>query len=150
MVFGEAAAKKNGVDWEASGAAFFYTNTNEFIGLKIGTVNENGFERECISFNEIPPKVGKYKIINASSDPDDELVEANYFISTADGDVLSAIYIVNESNSNKVEITAIDTVAGTVQGTFSVKFEQNPDKHTPDYPDKVKFKNGTFDVQLVQ
>jgi hypothetical protein len=92
--------------------------------------------------------MGKYNVGAGLADLGDELVGASYYRLEADGDVLSGIYIVDEDDSNQLEIITIDTVARTVQGTFSVKFKQDPDDYNSNYPDKVEFKNGTFDVQI--
>jgi hypothetical protein len=117
----------------------------------MATVNENEFLRESITFNEIPPEIGVYKISGDVSDKGDDLIGASYFRSEDDGDVVTGAYIVDtdgDKKSNELEITAIDTVARTVQGNFKVKFRQKPDTENTDYPTKVEFKKGCFDVTI--
>ncbi len=150
MTYGKASAAKEDKDWVASGIALRHDDKpNEFIGITLGTVSEEGFRRESIVFYKIPIARGEY-MIKGNSPIYDGFVSAHYAILADDGDLLEDSYVPSENLNNHLIITEIDTISNFLRGTFNVTFELvNPDERTnPQNPERITFSNGIFEVQI--
>ncbi len=151
MIYGSAEAKKNGKDWLASSGAQHYDTIPSLFGMGMETVSEEGFPREDISFNKIPKSVGKYKVSGPYNNVFDGFVGSSYHTLEDDGDALEDTYVLNEDAiDNYLEITLIDTVANIVQGKFTVTYDiaTSGGKRNPNNPDRVKFSDGSFDIEF--
>ena len=108
------------------------------------------FVQALFSFNEVPVKTGIHEIGNVN-DLNDGLVGVSY--GTLRGDVVEDHYIMDETApDNRIEVTFVDTVEMRIEGTFTVSFDiQDPEKkRNPNNPDRVKFTNGHFNVQIIE
>lgn len=151
MTFGRMDADKEGKAWVASSAAFYNEYNPALFGIIASTFTEGGFLRETLVFNKIPLKVGRYEVTKLNNDMFDGKTGASYNTSEDDGDVSEDSYDVDESaTDNYIEITLVDTIANMAKGNFTVSFNivTSGGKRNPSNPDKVKFSNGTFDVEF--
>jgi hypothetical protein len=141
----EATKKVGGVGsakWVASAAARRdYNDGDKFFWIQASTRNEQDEFREVISISKIPIAVGTYLI------PKDG-VKGLYDRMVADGDAVGAAYRATDSEKNSVTVTEIDTVLGIARGRFNVEFAITDDYDYTSYPDKVTFKNATFDLKF--
>ncbi len=155
QVFGSGTAVKEvpglgEASWEGSGIAQRGTRPN-FFDIDLGTENSAGENRENIFINKIPLTSGHYVIqAGGSQNTSDGIPGAGYFRLEADGDVVVASYqVIDNSPGNFLEV-AVDTIAKTAKGTFSIKFKLRRQDEGEDFPEIVIFKNGTFDVRFFE
>ncbi len=153
QLFGSGTALKivpgvGKVAWEASGMAII--DKPNFFNVRFGTVNSNNEKREGLSINEIPLTSGRYAIQpGGPNNNSDGVTGAGYFRSLADGDVAGASYYAMDYDNpaNFIDV-AVDTVAKTARGTFSVAFKLFTPNSSQDPPETVIFKDGSFGVRF--
>ena len=155
QVFGSGTAVKEvpglgEAGWEASGIAQKEAKPN-FFDIDLGTENSAGERREDLFISEIPLTSGHYVIQGGGpQNTSDGITGAAYFRLEADGDVSVASYFaMDNSPGNFVEV-AVDTIAKTAKGTFSIKFKLDNQDKGQDFPETVIFKNGTFNVRFFE
>ncbi len=151
MEYGMATAKKNGANWTAS-AYGVNSQIKGYFGLLLQTFHLNVINRETISFQYMPIKVGKYKVhpVHFPYYIIDTIAASHYGILIDDGDVAGDSYTVDDSVSdNEIEVTYIDTIAGIARGRFKVTFKVDKPKKESYLPDCVEFSEGSFDVTFL-
>lgn len=156
MEYGWATAKKNGRDFTASATGVILRTGDEADGLWyliFRTFTDYGAERESIQIGVFQTSPGQYRVTSERYDFDaPDIVRAGYGTSQDDGDVAEDSYEYDMSYHGKVVVEAIDTVAWTAQGTFDLrfKFRNVRPKRNPLNPDIVHFRNGKFEVQIIE
>ena len=138
---GYMKAKRAGFKWEASGfarASLVKANSIVIEGYTYSELNEY---RENVPFHPIPAKKGKYII-------DEKTIHSAYHRIGADGDVFVAFYDVDLEEDNYIEIEKIDLVNKTVEGNFCCHYKRIADDGSADFPDKVTFSKGCFDIKI--
>ena len=155
---GWAVANKNDrVFWEASGVGNYFGEDSTRIVVVLKTYSAEGAWREHLGFGPIPfGRLGEYRLYpNDNSNPEVE-VQTAYSTFIADGDVIGAIYVLDESTEdNRLEITFVDTLRKVIGGIFTATFVLDPEyedyhSYIPYHPDTVKFSKGRFQVEIVQ
>lgn len=156
MEYGWVSAQKNGHDFLASGWAIKLKDySDSYFGIQFRTETIEGFEREFFGFSEIKLETGTYQVsgehFTINQTPDD-IIGASYGTSQLDGDVSEDNYQLNESKSNRLTVTEIDTINNMVKGTFQVWFkidQSNREKVNPNNPDNVSLTNGSFELSFL-
>ena len=147
MLYGSASAIKTDKEWLATAEAHRADDSLHLI-LKFATFSKEGFLRESINVFLIPKQKGSYIVENELSST---ALASNYHIAIDGGDIPASSYSIDETAfDNELIITAIDTIANTMQGKFTLSFNKSPRNflEIADHFEKVKFSNGTFDVQI--
>jgi hypothetical protein len=141
--------------FRASSRGLLSEHSNQgFFILDFATFRLDGNQDEVIldycSFEDIPLKKGKFNITNDEHIPKDNLISTSY--SRKDGDISFANYKINLAKKNCIEITAVDTVAKTVKGKFSVYFNKTTknDSSNLKYPLRVSFTDMKFETKLIK
>lgn len=151
MTYGKVEAKINGKCWEASAIGIMYEDLpDQYFGLQSDTYNEEGYRREGLYITEIPLAIGHYPVEKNVLPPVNNYVGASFYVNQDDGDILEAYYELDESvEDNSVTVDELDLEANIVKGTFDLTFLLK-DGYSDKYPKKVKLKNGTFEVKLIE
>ncbi len=151
MEHGNLTACRNGKNWEASGMASKHIGKENVFYLGGDTYTYDGISREIFSILEIPLQLGKYTVWQYTTGGGFQgKTLSRYSLLTGDGDVFEDFYRLSESQNNYVEITKLDTVANKVAGYFELHFVvQQPPKGEQN-SEEVYFKNGTFEVDIVE
>lgn len=137
-------------NWEASGGCARQKERPDLFDLGLGTENSDNERRETIFINEIPLASGRYTIQSGGpANTTDGITGASYSRSLADGDVSGASYYAMDYDNpaNFIEV-AVDTVAKTAKGTFSVAFKLFLQNSAQAPPETIIFKDGTFNVKF--
>lgn len=147
--FGDATAVKINKHWEAS--ARLTERGPDIFGLSFQTFSSKGFLRESFSLVPVTLSIGCYQI-DTTSHEEFTAVAGFYSIWTDDGDALEDYYRIDleTRNSNLLEITDVDNANRTLKGKFSVSFVISTagGKNNPLSPDRVRFLNGSFEVEI--
>lgn len=102
---------------------------------------------ENLGFQLISNKIGCYKLKN---DPNG-LNEVRAIFLAQDSDVLLNGYSINETASNYLEITKLDTIANEIEGKFMVTFLRDKNKQKLDFLyDTLRFSNGSFKCKIIK
>lgn len=111
-------------------------------------IEKNENERaENLDFDLISNKIGCYKLKNDVAGSNE--VRATFL--SQDSDVVLSGYAVDESASNYLEITKLDTIANEVEGKFMVTFLRNKNKQKLDFLyDTLRFSNGSFKCKIIK
>lgn len=75
---------------------------------------------------------------------------AGFYTMTIDGDVLEDTYRIDESQHNYVDVTKLDTITNKVSGYFELHFVVQQPKEGTQNSNEVYFKNGSFEVDIVE
>lgn len=145
--------------WSASATARYHgspTLPNESYFIIEFRTHETetpfNFLRESLTFTEIPKNtVGIFAITTAHGNFNNQSVFGSYATLIDGGDALEDYYEVDESlGGNQLTILEVDTVNQIYKGTFNVSFQiaTTFGKQNPDNPDKMKFEDAEFWVQL--
>ncbi len=141
----------NRTDWEATGSAKIIDDKLFLGGIAYVETNEDFLiMKEFASFENLPIGVGKYNLeANDSSNPENKIIR---FRTIWDADVSGDKYVPRANKDNWIRITEIDTLAGFVRGTFelNLEIEDADNKTIPSNPDKIKLKDGRFDILLTE
>lgn len=151
--YGWSTAQKNGLNFEASGLARQHsTRPDDFFGLKFQTYTDWGAKRESFSISEMEYIIGTHQVISHDEDQQNGIPRGFYVTLSDDGDVVEDVYELDERQSNWLEITAIDTIAGeqTITGKYNLHFKIKRAKTNPLNPDHVRFTDGAFEVRFQQ
>jgi len=154
MEFGSAMAEKNGSQWQASAKAGKEKNFKDYFSLSFSTYNMYDEKRESIGFLNIPYQTGKYPVYTCNQNIPDSCisgyVSSRYARLSSDGDAVLAGYDINESKTNYLNITAIDTTANIVTGDFEihVKLSIGGQYLGPADPDNLDFTKGIFECRF--
>ena len=146
---GWGSGKRDGDQWDATGFAQMYRDSNQtYIGLIFFTFTEFEELREVLLVNEIPPKIGKHSIKGDLSNTHDNMVGTSYALRESDGDVSACLYRQNNAVSGFLEVTMVDTLGKEIAGKLNVvSFKRHWPENAP-YPEKVTFKNLSFKVKI--
>ena len=148
---GDFTAKKNGYEFQGSGRAFEPSSANgESFALDFNTYSQEGYLRESMTFIGISFEEGAQLILNDFTVVVDGEISATYATLQSDGDVVEDGYVLDQTMENWLEIVHLDTVNGVVQGKFDISFVISTrfDKINPLNPDKVRFSDGSFDLEF--
>lgn len=150
--FGWAEGSKNGAEWEASGIwthllapNLLELDSSSFV-IILTTKTSWGANREFISIKSFywdEVEEGTYDVFS-SENQTSNIIEAGYSLAQDDGDVLWAIYDLDESEHNFITIDYLDRENRIVGGTFQLHFNQKTE--VEELPDKVRFSEGKFEV----
>lgn len=158
MDTGYLEAYRDGEFWQSTAfaqygqTAHLYVFDSAHVGFYCLTYSAEGFLREYLTFGEIPLKVGKYPIKgnNAISAGLDGFVGAKYSWAADDGDVFGATYDHDDGNSaGTLEVTFVDLVSKRIIGRFDQIVFKNRFEAI-NYPERVVFKNGKFDMKITE
>ncbi len=154
MEHGYGQAQKNGTDFLASAVAQEHNDKPGFYKITFLTETEKGFFREGLGFARILPEEGLFPFTNRHDNRNlkGDSISTGYALSTDDGHVFEDAYALDESKSNYFHIMRFDTVAGEIAGRFKVHFKivTRGGKRNPANPDRVKFEDGYFEVDIVE
>lgn len=157
MEWGWVKASRNGESWQASTSARFHVADSNYVKFSILTFSKEGFNREALSLNEVPLKVGRYPIKgdNSASDFGDGFVGSGYAWVEDDGDVAGPIYDHDDTLQGFLELTTVDTVAKKIAGNFDrmvFKMRITPStQFAPEhYPQTAVFENGSFEMSIIE
>lgn len=142
--FGWATGKKEGFDWEASGYWLFHEGDSTLWGVVFTTHTSEGFLREDYALNEIPFLLGRHPVKGGLLDLGDGYVGGVYGRWADDGDALLGALEIDDSFPNHIEITAIDTLTKTINGTFEIHFKHKSGNYT------TNITGGEFEVRPYQ
>lgn len=149
---GFVTALYNGIEWNATGSS---RPNQEVHGGGIGifgdVANQQGFNREALTFLPYPRAIGMYSIskmdfINSSREEWDMV--GRYVTFSDDGDVIEDRFEILEDADNFLEITSVNGIE--VKGNFKVTVVRDPndDVTNPSLPDTIHFTEGQFTVYI--
>ncbi len=148
---GSINACRNGKNWEASGAAYRYAERDSIFQLSGTTYTYDGIPREGWGISEIPLQLGKYTVFRYPGGGGFiGKITAGFTTVVSDGDVIGDRYSLDESQDNYVEVTTLDTIANKAVGYFELHFVVQQPKNYEENSEEVYFKNGTFEVDIVE
>ena len=152
MEHGSINACRNGKNWEASGAGYRYMEKKDLFQLDGATYTYDGVLSEGWGINQIPLKIGKYTVFRHPTGVGGFIgkTTAGFTTIVSDGDVIGDTYRLDESHNNYVEVTTLDTIANKVAGCFELHFVVEQPKKYEYNSEEVCFKNGTFEVDIVE
>lgn len=134
-------------EWVASGIGYQETTVCcNLLSIGTGTYDEFNQSRETLVFNFIPAQRGRYPILAGNENMN--LPMASYARLVSHGDVIGASYHI-EGTKSWIEITHVDTVSKVIRGTFDVRFKVGPSYADRGFPERVRFKDGQFDVKII-
>ena len=139
---------KSGTFKSLGGGVIHGSTKKGYFSLDITSYNASGDLREIISMGDIPIKKGNFPILIPGWVENDDIIDVTYSRTAADGDVLVAYYLLNETQFSNIEITDIDTVANYVRGKLNVHFVMQGKSGIADLPNKVSFTSVNFDMKL--
>lgn len=146
--WGEAAAEKNGIQWEGSPYAVVSKNFPDRLTIFLDSLDKNSLRREQLSFYRVPLIGGTYPVLDAPPQVEDSLVRSTlYYVEV---DVLYGVYKILEADSSSfITITSYDSVSKEVKGTFDVTFITEI-KPYASAPDTIRMRNGTFHTKVIK
>lgn len=147
---GSISACRNGKNWEASGMAYRYEQKDSIFTLSGDTYTYDGILREIFGILQIPLQLGKYTVWKDTYGGEFKETIASFTTIVSDGDVIGDRYRLDESQNNYVEVTTLDTIANKAAGYFELHFVVQQPKRYEENSEKVYFKNGTFEVDIVE
>ena len=146
------------VNWTANCAGYIhrpneYNNNPESLSIQFTTAsNAKGsfYEvRECLNISILPIKVGVFKVLSAPGVPNPDLIfSGSYSHSIADGCVLDALWLIDNTKTNFINITSIDTIAKRVNGSFDVHFKMKTQGKETLHSEVINFKSGSFRAKI--
>ncbi len=154
MEHGYGQAQKNGTDFLASAEAKENRDKPGFYGIAFLTETDKGFNREILGFGRMLPLEGLFPLTNRHDERNlqGDSIKCSYSLGTDDGHVFEDTYDLDEGKSNFFHILRFDTLAGEIEGRFKVHFKiaTRGGKRNPANPDRVKFEDGYFEVDIVE
>ena len=118
---------------------------NSLFTISFLSFSDNMEIRDIFGINHIPLRKGNFQIKGVLSTDN---TFASYSRMTADGDVVGAYYIRDETKYSNIEITELDTVAKYARGKLDVHFVMKGESIIPNLPQKVSFTSVNFYVLL--
>ena len=152
--FGVAQALKNGEKWKPLIYATHNRREPDYIYITMDIYNKQGFERESLSLDRIPKKVGRSfikarDIIEDFEDENNIRHYSSYYTLVADGDIICSSYQVDDSVevAGYVDVTRYDEESGILEGTFEVTLvkDRSCDESAPD---TLHFTEGVFYTKI--
>ena len=151
VVATKLASNSHSGDWNATGTGYrdstFCCNK---IAVKASTYDEFGQQRESLTFLYIPLQIGRYLIFTKNKNIGEP--QAIYTRWVSDGDVFGASYEPDDTYpffGNWIEITEINPATESVKGRFNIRFRIGDSYLENGFPEVVQFKNGQFDVKII-
>ncbi len=143
--YGSFTACKNGKAFEGGCYALpnKYLPNNLFFG--VSTVSQDSSLRESISVS-VPWKLGEHKMVSKGFEAGYSGPDCSYNTLAQDGDVAEYRYKICNSRKSIINVTKLDTVNNSIEGTFDLYFERDGKKNA-EKPRKVCFENGKFKMQ---
>ena len=148
--WGNINALKNGTAWTADIRAGNDSRVAGKIYIMIDKINSDCLFEEGLSFGNIPPTQGKYRLFRNNLSSQDPNKAYSYFSTLIGGDAICDWYDVIEADSvnNFIQINSFDAGSGKVSGIFSVKLAVKLPKCDPLAPDTLLFSNGVFNTKV--
>ena len=139
---GKAEAIKISKKWIGK-ADSRYSSGFIYISFRTFLDNKKDFiMKEFLAFNNIPKKIGCYKLSNWNIQ---NLSVLNVSYYACDDDVVEARYNLDESlTKNYLEVTKIDTINNYIEGKFMATLLKNPKNKIKFYQDTLRFANASF------
>ena len=152
MEHGALTACRNGKNWEGGGQAGIYAERDSMFAVGGNTYTYDGIWREVLGISEVPLQLGKYTVFKHPLGVGGFIgkTTASFTTIVSDGDLIGDVYDLDESQNNYVEITALDTIANKVAGYFELHFVVQQPKIFDTNNNNLYFKNGTFEVDIME
>ncbi len=137
--WGTNKALKDEVTWESKPYAFL---VDDIIVISFYTYSSEGFQREELSFINIPNKIGEYEIEDVESISNDDKITVRYYTYTDDGDVIGKVYkTLNDDDANIISITKIK--GKQIWGNYNLTLYTSDE-----FTDSINFTQGEFHVKI--
>ena len=152
MEHGSLGACRNGKNWRAGGTVYTYVEKDDIWSLGGSTYTDDGIWREALSISEVPLQLGKHTVSKYPLGMGGFIgkTTAVFFPIVSDGDVIGDVYNLDESQNNYVEVTTLDTIANKVAGYFELHFVVQQPKIFDTNNNTLYFKNGIFEVDIIE
>lgn len=138
------------IPWTANCEVYIADSTLQFRFRTVQDTVTKGI-RENLSCNYVPMNKGYFSvgIFDYYAQPPIFNTFASYARTLDDGDVLDALWFVDESKTNYIEITHLDLVQKRVEGKFALHYLiKQQGSHGILYSEQINFKNGHFTARI--
>jgi hypothetical protein len=147
---GIATATMNSKPWNAKGS-IITDKQNNTLAFNMVIVNEEGFARGVFRAEGIPAKIGCYKLYKYDynlADDKQKPITSIYTTLTDDGDTVGALYDLDESKKNYLELIYSDAGKTEFEGRFQTYFNRIDD--IPNQPATIVLTEGKFYLKVIK
>jgi len=141
---GWMSALKNGQAMEGTAMNARCHLDPDWLTVFFSTCDSLGVLSEQFFLSCLPWELRKHDLCQVGT-VECSLYAVSYF--TTYDDQTEDLYLLDESKGNYLEITAVDTVEGWVEGRFDLWFVHDKERKPKEYeanPDRVRFSEGRF------
>lgn len=158
----EVTGLLNGNRWEQEGWSFKASASPTYgvasypcdlgtISINFSKLNPQGYIRESLYIDKISSALGTYPITKVYPCTENANVGANFLLIGSDGDVVRAVFSVDESANNYLTIEQVDSSANRIVGKLQVTFATTPEQKSRDTPyDTVRITNCRFNIPIMR
>ena len=114
--------------------------------VELDSFIDNYYLKESLIILGIPPFLGTYKVNKLTAAKD---LNSSLSMWDADFPIGGYTLLESDSNTNRVTLTAYDTLSKEIKGTFNLTYIF-VSKPFPNYPDTLRFRNGNFHGKLIE
>lgn len=154
---GEVSALQNGMQWTNTGTTGVFTRqvravtcAERRIGLVFYQFNRGGYQRQLLSFGNVPRFVNQYSLTDKiASDCTPINIYASFATVQDDGDVSKSTYSLDSTAENYLRVTVYDSINRRISGVFKASFIKQA-RYVNDDPYRMTFENGQFSTIVAE